>query len=347
MQGIIWNIYDWGYFTMKVENKGFASFEALIILLFVLVFIISCGIVLSNQNLFISKYNKEIYGKQKINQIENQVLSIIKETASNHENSMFDEMWRYNENLIDNVLVHIEEKSSKLNINSIPIDFVSILANEEDCDIKKISNILNDYRDSSKLILNIEEFKGSVTEEVFNKYFNWFNWNNINVMDDKAFSNFLNILNLSGAYYENKRKPFIVSKQFINSTTELKFFFGVDYSYVSPYINIYPEMNVNMISEELLQKFLKINQFKISNPESKAYAIISYRNEKPIKEEDLMNLLGISKNNEIYYYLGCKSWIWEILLSYDKLICELKICRIPNTDTENQESFSLIEKRWL
>ena len=90
---------------------------------------------------------------------------------------------------------------------------------------------------------------------------------------------------------------------------------------------------------EFIASLVNLKRFGLVNSNQKVSELISYRNKETLDKESICNILGITNNNELYYYLGCKTYFWDVIVSCNNVICKFRIFR-------NEDQLYLINKRW-
>ncbi len=330
-------------------HKGFSSLEFIITLFFLSLILISLGFFLRYADFSIKKRTSDKDDKVKIDKILNSIFEEIKKDSTPNADSKTDPVWKFNETKIDEFDISIKSLSGNINLNYISKDILkntaigSCFSSSES--ISKIEFIIRE----NGLITSYEEIKDLIEEEKFNKTFTLYGYANFNVADSAALSFLGNTITNSyfGDELINKRKILIKNKQYIQNETEFNMFCGIHYEDIKPYINLNPTINVNFIEEDILKNLLTFSGFKLAGARQKAETIISLRDSKEITQEELINILGISKNNELYYYVGCKTWFLQITVTGEHKSCIVILARDPEDGVLGEPKFYMIEKKWL
>ena len=331
------------------SNKAFSSLEFIVTLFFLSLILIALGIFLRVSDLTISKRTQNKSDKEKIDTVLNSVFEEIKKDHTPNVDSKMDPVWKLNDTNVDGFDISIKSLSGVINLNYIPKEILSntILISAFDVpeSVDKIKSIIEE----NGMINSYEEISDLISEDKFNENFTLYGYSNFNVADEVPLSFIGN--NLTNSYFGdelvNKRKSLRNNKQYIQSQTEFNMLCGIHFDDINPYININPTLNANFMNEELLKSFLTYPQFKLSNALQKANTIISLRESKEITQEELISILGIQKNNDLYYYIGSKTWFWQITISGKNTSCNVILARDPEEGTLGEPKFYLIEKRWI
>lgn len=330
-------------------NKAFSSLEFIVTLFFLSLILIALGIFLRVSDLTISKRTHNKSDKEKIDTVLNSIFEEIKKDHTPNVDSKMDPVWKLNDTNVAGFDISIKSLSGLINLNYIPKEILvnTILLSAFDApeSIDKIKTLIEE----NGMINSYEEISDLISEEKFNEDFTLYGYANFNVADEVPLSFIGN--NLTNSYFGdeliNKRKSLRNNKQYIQSQTEFNMLCGIHFDDINPYININPTLNVNFMNEELLKSFLTYPQFKLSNALQKANTIISLRESKEITQEELISILGIQKNNDLYYYIGSKTWFWQITISGKNTSCNVILARDPEEGSLGEPKFYLIEKRWI
>lgn len=331
------------------SNKAFSSLEFIVTLFFLSLILIALGIFLRVSDITISKRTQNKSDKEKIDNVLNSIFEEIKKDHTPNVDSKMDPVWKFNDSNIDGFDISIKSLSGLINLNYIPKEILAntILISAFDVpeSVDKIKSIIEE----NGMINSYEEISDLISEDKFNENFTLYGYSNFNVADEVPLSFIGN--NLTNSYFGdelvNKRKSLRNNKQYIQSQTEFNMLCGIHFDDINPYININPTLNANFMNEELLKSFLTYPQFKLSNALQKANTIISLRESKEITQEELISILGIQKNNDLYYYIGSKTWFWQITISGKNTSCNVILARDPEEGTLGEPKFYLIEKRWI
>lgn len=329
-------------------NKGFSSLEFIITLFFLSVLTIALGIFIRTSDVNVQKRTSDIRDKEKIDSISNTLLKEIKNDSTPDADSKFDSVWKYNDTDINGFHVSIKSLSSLINLNYINKDillktnFVNYFESPDS--IKAVSNIIYERG----LLYSYNEIKDFISEKDFNEVFTFYGYANFNVADEGTLK--LIADDLTGSQFGdeliNKRKILLHNKQFLQEETEFNLLCGIYYNEIYPFVNIKSDMNVNFMSEDTLRALLSYSGFSIGAINQKVNNLLILRNNREIREEDLYGLLGISKSDELYYYLGCRTWIWQILIEGEKKSCNMVLARELENSAAAQPKLFLIEKKW-
>ena len=331
------------------SNKAFSSLEFIVTLFFLSLILIALGIFLRVSDITISKRTQDKSDKEKIDTVLNSIFEEIKKDHTPNVDSKMDPVWKFNDSNIDGFDISIKSLSGLINLNYIPKEILANTILISAFDVPESVDKIKSMIEENGMINSYEEISDLISEDKFNENFTLYGYSNFNVADEVPLSFIGN--NLTNSYFGdelvNKRKSLRNNKQYIQSQTEFNMLCGIHFDDINPYININPTLNVNFMNEELLKSFLTYPQFKLSNALQKANTIISLRESKEITQEELISILGIQKNNDLYYYIGSKTWFWQITISGKNTSCNVILARDPEERTLGEPKFYLIEKRWI
>ena len=332
-----------------MKKDGFTSLEYLITLFFLTIVIASFGFYIKVAELTVSRKLMEFEERIKIDELLKEIYIDIKNDSTPESDSRIDTVWKWDESEKEGFKINLNSLSGKINLNCINED---ILCNSgirnffEDSDA--LSFIINE-RKEERLIYDYQELKDFISKEDFDRYFTCYGFSNINISDE----NIIKIISDSatksdyGNILYNQVRTIRKTKQFIKSDIELKMFLGVNFEAIMPYVNIKPQINVNFMEEDVLRALLSYPEFKLTNKAQRINTLLSVRETTEINEEDLTNILGISKNDELYYYLGCRTWFWQIDIAGKNVSCRVVLARSYEDDEFGKTNYYIIEKKWL
>ena len=331
------------------SNKAFSSLEFIVTLFFLSLILIALGIFLRVSDITISKRTQDKSDKEKIDTVLNSIFEEIKKDHTPNVDSKMDPVWKFNDSNIDGFDISIKSLSGVINLNYIPKEILANTILISAFDVPESVDKIKSMIEENGMINSYEEISDLISEDKFNENFTLYGYSNFNVADEVPLSFIGN--NLTNSYFGdelvNKRKSLRNNKQYIQSQTEFNMLCGIHFDDINPYININPTLNANFMNEELLKSFLTYPQFKLSNALQKANTIISLRESKEITQEELISILGIQKNYDLYYYIGSKTWFWQITISGKNTSCNVILARDPEEGTLGEPKFYLIEKRWI
>ena len=333
---------------MLKKREGFSSFECLIVLVVLCIILIAFCFFIKTVNISVSKKILSINEKKKIDVILDSIYEDIKNDVSSEGDSLFDSVWDRNNSTEDGYLITLESLSGKINLNFLDSKVLlesglpSVFYDSKN--IIEVENIR-----SERLLYSYEEIKDYISEENFSKYFSFYGFANINIMNATSLELLVN--NLTDSFYgtelNKKRNILQANKQLIKTETEYNLFCGINYSEIFPYINLDAAINVNFIDEDCLYKLINYAGFELTSKKRKVDTLLSLREKRELTQEDIITILGITKNDELYYYLGSKTWFWKISIQGKTQDCHVILCRSVEKTSELKPKFYIIEKRWI
>lgn len=333
---------------MLKKREGFSSFECLIVLVVLCIILIAFCFFIKTVNISVSKKISSINEKKKIDVILDSIYEDIKNDVSSEGDSLFDSVWDRNNSTEDGYLITLESLSGKINLNFLDSKLLlesglpSVFYDSKN--IIEVENIR-----SERLLYSYEEIKDYISEENFSKYFSFYGFANINIMSATSLELLVN--NLTDSFYgtelNRKRNILLANKQLIKTETEYNLFCGINYSEIFPYINLDAAINVNFIDEDCLYKLINYAGFELTSKKRKVDTLLSLRETRELTQDDIITILGISKNDELYYYLGSKTWFWKISIQGKTQDCHVILCRSVEKTSDLKPKFYIIEKRWI
>lgn len=332
-----------------MKNEGFSSLEYLITLIVLSILIAAFGIFLRTASIIINKKTDIINDRQNIDKILDEIFMDIKSDSASESDSKMDRVWKWNESEKDGYEIKITSLSGLINLNYLPSE---ILENSElklFFDDAEAINFIRDYHKQGKMLYQYKELEDFITEEKFNKYFTFYGYANINTCDEEILKLIADGRTNSsyGNEIYNKARIIKENRQLIQNDIEFKMFLGINYDDMFPYINIRPSLNVNLIEEETLRALISYPGFKVKNISNAVNTVISLRESRKITEDDITNIFGISKNDELYYYLGCRTWVWQIDVTGKNTSCKVVLVRSYEDDAFGKTDYYILEKKWI
>lgn len=331
------------------QNKAFTSIQFLITLFALSTLIIASGLILKSQKLFVQKQLTLNETHQKIDECITALAGILSTEKSPENNTQQDTFWKLNGTEINGCTISISSLSSKLDVNFLPSWIYT------ETDVNKLFLTTNSpimmelQKQREGLFYRYDSLSKFISEDNFNKYFTTYGWANFNISDNVGIQYLISHL-FNQAEANNfilKRENVLSNNQLMHSYVEYQLFCGVNFKDILNYITLSPLLNVNFMDEEILSSILSHHSFDIPNARYKAAQIVTEASLSGITKEKLISILGVPKNNMIYYYLGTITWFWEIVIQSDNTKCTLIIARYPETDDFSTDTkWFILEKRW-
>lgn len=333
----------------KRNCEAFSSIEFIVTLFFLVLIFIAFGILLRGADFSIKKRIKDSPNKEQIDVILTQIYDEIKKDNTPFADSKFDSVWKFDGTVIDGYKIQIKSLSGLINLNYLQKDFLNKTKLKALFDDENSINTLYERQHEKGLLYSYEEINDLIEEDVFNQYFTFKGFLNFNICNLDALKFVADSLTNSsfGDELFNQRKILKSNKQLIQNETEFNMLCGIYYNDIYPYINICPQININFMSEELINILFFYPDFNVLNPKQKVNTIIAMRDSKEITENELMNVLGITKGSELYYYIGCSTWLWQITIEGENTYCCVVLARAPKETALGETEFYIIEKKWL
>lgn len=331
------------------KNNGFSSIEILCLLFFVGVLSLGAYGLLNQYKIRVSRKAAELKERERFESICDCVLEEIRKDKTNNSDSKFDPFFLLNETNVDDVKIKIRDLSSLINPNFFPFELLDDTNLGTFFESKKPFSSLADQIADRGLIFTYDDIEEYLSPEIFQTYFSPYGIACFNIASRQGFEKLLeNVLSnkASSIYLGQKRDELHRNQQMIQNETELKLVYGIALDDIYPYISLNQPMNIHFVEPIVLEAVLSYPKFNIPSWKSKSDLLISLRNSHELSEEDLMNCLGVSKSDPLYYFFGTKTWFWEIELSNDKYTFTTVVFRYPEETLKNEPVFYIINRKW-
>ena len=319
-------------------NEGFSSLEVLITLIVLSFLIIAFSYFLSFQKLKIIKYKKELEIKKQIDSCFTEFIQEFKEKLNPDFDGPNDEIYKYKPDSKYKCELIIRPLSGLVELNYLPVEFyskpyfISLLNKDAD------SSFIIEFRNQNKLITSYTDVSEFISKDAFEKM-SLYSMININTVEENSLATLCSAYDCMPDFY-NKRLSLSINKQYMKNETEASLFFGLDYEKLKPFITVEAPININFTDPDFINSLLSLARFKLTNYEQKCSSLFNECNERTVDKETICNTLGISINDELYYYIGCKTYFWEILITLNNVKCNYVLFR-------NGNDLYLLKKQWL
>lgn len=318
-------------------NNGFSSIEVLVTLFVLAIFAISFSYILNFQQLKVSKIKQIERNKKQIETCFDDFTEFFKHNINLDCDGPKDSVYLYApDNQEFNIV--IQPLSGLIDINFLPLEFYSkqyfnsLLI--ENTDYSFIEN----FRKERKLITSYDDVKDFFPRETFFSNVSLYNLININTAESTSLYNYCNLKNCTTDIV-SKRQLIDVHNQFMHDDTEASLYYGLDYDILKPYITVEAPININFANKAFISSLLSLEQFNLVNNQQKLSYLFDLIDEGTINKEQICNILDISNNDILYYYIGCITYFWKIKISLNKTCCEYILFR-------NENKFYLLKKQW-
>lgn len=321
-----------------LKNAAFSSIEVLITLFVLSILLIAFSFVLNFYQLRTKKLKQKENEQNLIESSFTEYLDYFKSNLNPEFDGPNDDLYNNTPEINKNCILKITPLSGLIDLNYLPIEFYSkpyfLSLLQENTD----SGFIEQYRNDNKLITSYDDVAQYISEETFEKAVSLFQTININTADETSLSTYCNLKECMTDIV-SKRHILLTNKQYLKNETEASLYFGLDYDLLKPYVSVEPSININFANEEFITSLLSLKRFNLPNYQQKAAVLFDERSTGTLNSEKICNILGISNNDELYYYIGCKTFFWKIEISYNTTSCTYIIFR-------DGEKFFLIQKRW-
>lgn len=303
-----------------MRDKGFFSFQTLLVILFIstLAAGIGTGVSLTRYSVIrvrLITTEKEI--------LQDEVMAVINQLSGDptpNADSAFDPVWDYIRNkTTENMKLQLTDVSSRININSVHPLF---LERTEFRNTFKTGSTIETFRNARNqygFCIKIPEvyrdiFSGSALENYFTSY----GFMNINTAYEFSLQRMFELLTgdpAAAEVFHSFLEQSLTSKSIMENEA-LQTAFGSSYRLISPLIGTWPEMNVNFIPEFVLEQVLcyPYGGKQLQNSSAALKNILYLRKIQEINSSQLRSMIHVTESlqERIFQYLGTKTWFWEI-----------------------------------
>lgn len=319
-------------------NSGFSSLEVLITLIVLSVLLIAFSYFLSFQKLKITKYKKQVEAKKQIELCFSEFIEEFKEKLNPDFDGPNDEIYKYEPNPKFKCKLRIRPLSGLVELNYLPIEFYSkpyfVSLINENAD----PSFITEYRNMNKLITSYNDVAEYFSKEAFENI-SLYSIVNINTAEEHSFETLCSVHNCMPDF-SSKRYSLSFNKQYMKTETEASLFFGLDYDKLKPFITVEAPININFANPDFINSLLSLKRFELLNYDQKCSSLFNECKLKSVNKETICNILGISINDELYYYIGCKTYFWEVLITLNNTSCKYVLFR-------NENNVYLLKRQWL
>lgn len=320
------------------KNAAFSSIEVLITLFVLSILLIAFSFVLNFYQLRTKKLKQKENEQNLIESSFTEYLDFFKSNLNPDFDGPNDDLYKSIPDNNQNCTIKITPLAGLVDLNYLPIEFYSKPYFLSLLQENTASAFIEQYRNDNKLITSYDDVAQYISKETFDNTVSLFHTININTADETSLSTYC-ALKECMTDIVSKRHILLTNKQYLKNETEASLYFGLDYDLLKPYVSIEPSININFADEAFITSLLSLKRFNLPNYQQKAAALFEERNNGTLDSEKICNILGISNNDELYYYIGCKTFFWKVEISYNTSCCTYIIFR-------DGEKFYLIQKRW-
>lgn len=323
----------------KNKQNGFSSLEVLVTLFVLSLLLIAFLYIFSFYQLSVTKEKLKNDSKTNIENTFSSLIQTFKEKVNPECDGPNDEVYQITTDDKTECEIQIKPLSHLIDLNFLPSDFYTTEYFLSLLKENTAPTFIQETRKNGTLITSYSDIEEFIEEEKFNESITIHSTANINIVDEDSLNTLCTLYDVQSDIV-NKRKSLIKNKQFVSTETEALLAYGITYQFFYPYVNVQPILNVNFIDENFLKALVTLPRFKLASAEKKCNNLIAIRNANTVNTETICNTFGITKSHELYYYLGCNTYFWEILISNKSVSCKYLVFK-------DDKNFYLLGKKWL
>lgn len=194
---------------------------------------------------------------------------------------------------------------------------------------------LSEFFDDRGLFLKVREFQaqGNILspEELdsihFEEGFMNLPFMNVNLCPEKVLDKVLSFLSDEEACYGLLQEK--KGNHLIRDNLSLYNLYPGSFDVIFPSVNAYPLLDINYADEKIIEKILSSDKFGMKNALSISRKIVEKRKAKLLDENDLNEILSHSSCPELFCFLGCRSYLWNIKASFKNSTIEMIFALTP------------------
>lgn len=296
---------------------------------------------------YTQKVEQEISEKAELMKILQELQQrLTQESAS--DQSRFDPVWEYIDSVEaeqEEIEISLRDVSSRFLINTVNADVLDDAGFFSSLDTTKA--VFEVFRSELGFAHDLSEAYQSVfSEEILDRYFSTFGLININHASEIMLEKLYEMHNphtedtqYFRAQIHQARKD---TQRF--SADDIKQLISYEYETLRKLLTTEPTMNVNYISEEVLNVLLSYpySDLSIDDPSEMVDRIIADREVHEINHEQLMELFHVEDAESLLFlYLGTRTWVWEV-----KIQLTGRELRSVFLYDRGNDSYEMVELAW-
>lgn len=243
---------------------------------------------------------KKEYERDKILKIVNEsLLVLLNNNVESESDSMFDEIWNYNNKVIDDIHINVKTDSGKINFNFCPSEILDIDLLYEDTVLPmEFKDSIKKLKESNIFIISTKDLDESINREEFEKKFTLTSFLNCNFIDFDSIEQILGskkINEITAREIKEKLQGRCISKNFVCSDAELRMILGIYYEKLCTFLNWKNRINLNFCTREVLETIFNYLGVSIS----KIDEILQIREKEGLNKFSIEKIYGTSDIKKI------------------------------------------------
>ncbi len=332
-----------------MRDKGFFSFQTLIMILFISTLAAGVGTGISLTRHFVKRVRR-ITAEREF--LQDEVMAVINQLSGDptpDTDSAFDPVWDYIRNTsTGNMKLQLTDLSSRININSVHPLFLERTELRNTFKTGSTVETFRDARNQYGFCIEIPEvYRNIFKESALENYFTPYGFMNINTAYEFSLQRMFERLTgdpVKAEVFHSFLAQSLTSKRII-ANEALQTAFRSSYRSISPLIGTCPEMNVNFMPEFVLKQVLHYpyGGKQLKNSSATLKIILYLRKIQEINSSQLRSIIhvGESLQERIFQYLGTKTWFWEIVVETTESSARAVAVYLPETTEYRLYSFAV------
>jgi hypothetical protein len=243
---------------------------------------------------------------------------------------------------VDGIKISIREHSGRLSLNMMHANLIKNTSLKSLFKAGTSDYKFRDFQAELGFTENLDDYRELFNAEADMRHFTVYGYGNFNISSDNALIMLGTIRcdnEASGQSIKSISDQFrsqvkLASKTDFNTRVYLK------YPETYPMLNLEPVLNINFATEKIIRALCSYpyGEHKIPNGQAIAENIISIRNSREIKPDELEKLIPTQKEfptqQRIFQYFGTVTWFWEIILENGTNTASALLVRVPEHDSD-------------
>jgi hypothetical protein len=331
-------------------SEGFAAANFLVVIVFLAACVVGIDLLVRSSTNYQRKSISDEEARRSLALASRRALDTLRKGLEADADSPLDLVWTEMRSTgKDGIAIYTEELSSFINPNFVNKSILEKTPLQRILAAGASPSSLQQYREDHGLSTEKAHYAKLIRDDV-PTLVGYYGWANINVADEFALRSVFRYLTGSkeraesfhARIQESRRNLHIISRD------EVAWSLGSDNEAVFPIINAEPIMNINFVDSEIISALLNDPDYEIKEPTAKLASILDTRSIRAIRENEIPDMLGISKIHTLCQYIGSRSWFWRITAKKDGASCDLVVARLPSNMSLSTSGFPfrVVETRY-
>ena len=247
----------------------------------------------------------------------------------------------------EDVSVHIEDLSSRINPNAIRKQMIDETTLSRFILPESSTEAMQQVRFDEGISLDLVRLYGPILRiEEHPELFTGYGLFNVNTTDEFILEQIVGARTGSESAAREFRLAVqsAVSRMSLISSNTLSLMISAQTD-LWPIITAAPQWNVHFLPREILEAILAYEPFGISYAEQKAELLVEMRNSTEIDPLALASILEVEDSHRILQYIGTQTWFWKIRIDMDEMTAFYVILSSPDEEPfATQRTHMIIER---